>query len=128
VSNDFTVFSQSAAVNPPIRAEAADTNAASPTYVDGTFGDIPTFLSSSTLTDMAGAEAAAQAQLLLSLGQVDTLTVSTLPNPAVEVDDVFTVTRSRAGLVGDQWTIDGYTLGAGTSGIMTLNLRKVVLL
>lgn len=126
ISNDFVVFSQSSNVTPPVRAEAADTNPASPTYKGGNFGDIVTYLSSSTVADAAGAQAAAQSQLYLSLGGIDTLTVTLIPNPAIDVDDIFTVTRPRAGLNGEQWVVDGYSLPAGTAAQMTVNLRRVL--
>lgn len=126
VSNDFVVMSQSSNVTPPVRAEASDTNPASPTWTGSRYGDIVTYLSSSTIADAAGAEAAAQSQLYQSLGQIDTLTATILPNPAVDIDDIFTVTRTRANLTGAQWVVDGYTLPVGTSAEMTVNLRRVI--
>jgi hypothetical protein len=127
VSNDFVVFSSSSHVSPPVRAEASDGNPASATYTGGKFGDIVTFLSSSSIADVTGAQAAAQAQLNLSLGQMDNLQLSVLPNPAVDIDDIYTVTRSRAGLNNSQWVVDGYSLPLGVGALMTLNLRRVTL-
>lgn len=127
VSNDFIVFSSSSQVSPPIRAEASDQNPASGTYVEGNFGDIATFLSSSTIADSTGAEAAAVAQLNASLGQIDTLQLVTIPNPAVDIDDVYTVTRNRAGLNGEAWVVDGYTLPFQVGSTMTVALRRVTM-
>lgn len=127
VANDYVVYSSSGNVVPPARGEADDSNPSSPTYVDGKFGDIVVFLSSQTITTAVAAQAAAQAQLNASLGQIDSLSVSCVPNPAVDIDDVYTITRTRAGLNGESWVVDGYTLPFQIGAAMTLTLRKVIL-
>ena len=127
VSNDFVVFSSNTSAQPPVRAEASDTNPASPTWTGGKFGDIVTFLSSQAIGDTIGALSAAQGQLNLSLGQVDTLALTVVPNPAVDIDDVYTVVRDRMNLTSaTQWIVDGYTLPIGVGNTMILNLRRAV--
>lgn len=127
VYNDFFVSSSSATVSPPVQAEASDTNPTSPTWVDGTFGDIPSFLMSPAVADATGAAASAESELLASIGQVDSTTITILANPAIDIDDIFTVTRDRMGLAaGTRWIVDAYTMPVGTAaGEMTVNLRRV---
>lgn len=127
VVNDITVFSTATTVTPPVRGNASDTNPGSPTYTGGNFGDIPSYYSSTVITTAAAAQAAAQGLLTVSLGKIDSLTLTVVPNPAVDVDDVYTVTRPRAGLNGEQWIVDGYQLPLQIGATMTVNLRRVTL-
>lgn len=90
----------------PVRAEAKDTNPASPTYVNGPVGDIPNFVQTNLATDVAVAQAMANNDLQAALSQAWQITVSTPPNPLFDVDDVVTVTRARLGLNGVRMVID----------------------
>jgi len=69
----------------PVAATAYDTNPNSPTRWDGPFGRVPAFFPSPVITTPAQATAAAQTRLATYLSGRDyTLTVTAVPNPAIE--------------------------------------------
>jgi len=82
-----------------VRAEAWDTNSASPTYYDpanptaSTYGPVPYFQTSSFFTAQAQAQATADARLLLVKGMLERVRFSAVVNPAHDVGDVVRVTR-----------------------------------
>ena len=98
VSNDIVVSatgSQNATsgtgASTPVSAEAQDLNPQSPTYTYGQFGDVPTFTSSSNLSSLTSAQAAANLLLALSLGSIDVCTITVSPAPMFDIDDVITL-------------------------------------
>lgn len=76
---------------PPVSYLATDTDTASPTYWGGPFGHRPTFYSSSTITTLAQATAAANLLLKQSVAPNASADISSLPNPALEPGDVLRV-------------------------------------
>ena len=90
----------------PPRGEAWDTDPSSATYSGydaGTktfgpspYGAVPKFVSSSLLTTSAQCAAAAQAELLNTIGRHEIIQFDTLPNPAHEPRDLVTVKRAKA--------------------------------
>ena len=105
VYNYVVVTGENTSTGAPIRAVAFDDDPESPTYVS-TFGVAPFFITNRGIKTQGQADKAAVAQLSQLLGvyeQVDWLFV---PNPAMQVDDVVSVTRERVGLSSEILVID----------------------
>jgi len=113
IYNDFFVAATGAnnisGTNTPVMQEAADTNAASPTFIGGPMGDVPYFVYDNLITTTAEALAEAQYDLGVSIAQAWTLGVTTPPNPLFDVDDVCTDTNPRLGLVLQKFIADTVT-------------------
>jgi hypothetical protein len=124
VSNDFSVSSSGSNVSAPVRARVSDSNATSPTFTGGAFGDIPTFSTSSLVTSTAAATAAATKALAASLGASEILTVTGVPAPMFDVDDVLSVGSPRLNVAGNYVT-DAATLSLRHDGQTQLTLRRV---
>jgi hypothetical protein len=108
----------------PVRGVATDENASSPTYYFGAFGKVPRFYSSPFLTTNAQCSDAAQAVLSRELGTTQQVDFGTVPNPALEPNDVARVTRVRAGIDEDH-VIDSLSIGLGADGVMSGRSRAV---
>ena len=126
IGNDFTVIGNTNGNYTPPLSRAADTNTNSPTNINSAFGDIPRFVSNDLCTTQSATADSAALSLALSLGQADTLTMQVLPNAAIDVDDVISVTNEALGLNNALYVVDGFTLSLGPYGSMQLNLRSVV--
>lgn len=124
VSNDFIVSGSGSNVQPPVRAEQSDTNPTSPTYTAGSFGDIPTFINSTLVTDTAAAQAAAANALTAALGLIETVDVGSVPNPAWDIDDVFSLTNTATGCDG-LYVVDSITHVFHAAAETTLTARKI---
>lgn len=129
VSNDITVSatgSQNATsgtgASTPISAQAQDLNPQSPTYINGPFGDVPSFASSSNLADLPSAQAAANLALALSLGSIDVCTVTVSPAPMFDIDDVITLIDPRIN-VNFNCVVDAVTYSVRHDTKTTLTLR-----
>lgn len=125
VSNDFTVSGSGSNVQPPLQANSSDLDPASETYVAGKFGDIPTFITSSIVTSPTAAQNAADNARRQSLGSIDTITLTAVPMPFLEVDDVVIVKRPRLGVDG-KYVIDAVSTPIRHDAVSTLTLRKVI--
>ena len=91
------VYTGEGSQDPPVRGYAQDDNPDSATYV-GRVGIRPYFASSPLITTTDQATLAAHTRLLNILGIPDTITVPVIPNPALEVGDVITVTDPSQGI------------------------------
>lgn len=109
IVNDFVVSATgtSNAAGGAQRAIAQDTNPGSPTFVGGAFGDVADFTTTPLVT--SNPQAAANNALAISLSSARQLTVTTTPNPLLDVDDVVTVTRARLGLNNTPIVLDSIT-------------------
>lgn len=82
----------------PVRGIAYDADPLSPTYYLGTFGQVPKFINSPTITSTAQAQTAATAALAKRIGAPYTVDFSAIPNPALEPwDPVEVVHATRDG-------------------------------
>lgn len=93
----------------PILATAADTNPASPTYINGGLGTRPQFVASSLVSSGAAAQAMANNDLTVALSSAWNVTLQIPPNPILDVDDVISITRPRVGLKNALVVIDSIT-------------------
>lgn len=125
VSNDYYVTTDSD--SEPQMWEQYDGNPASATNVTSKFGRICTFVASEVSSDLTSAQLEATYDLVMSLGQVDTLSLQAVANAAVQIDDVCLVTCQRIGVVGVMYVVDGFTSNFNSSdGSTTYTLRRVV--
>lgn len=124
VSNNFTVTSSSSAVQPPVRGQAQDTNPGSATFVNGRFGNIPTFQQNALVATSTEALAAATQQLTVSLGSSEQVTWTCLPNPAWDIDDVAALTVAKSNIDGT-YVVDTITHVFDAKADTTLSGRRV---
>jgi hypothetical protein len=128
VTNDQFVITDSDSA--PQQWEQLDSNPLSPTYTPGNggyskFGDIPSFVQSSVSDNLQAATLEATTDLLLSLGQTDTISLTSVVNAAVLIDDVCEVTCARLQLSGVMYVVDGFVSTFTSSGTTVYTLRRV---
>ena len=121
--NDVIVTGEGTGVGVPVRAQVQDTNPASPTYVNGPYGDVVSVISSSLVTTTAQALAMAQATLTRSVGVAESLTFDAIVNPAHDVNDVITVNRARSWVASD-YVIDALTIPLRADAALTAVARR----
>jgi hypothetical protein len=123
VYNAVVVTGEAAGQLPPVMATAYDTNPASPTRWGGPFGYIPEFYSSSFLTTSDQCLSAGNAMLTNATGVPYSVSLGTVPNPALEGWDVINVSYV---LSADSEThiIDKISYGLSVSGPMGIDTRK----
>ena len=124
VFNHVIVTGEPLANQAPVRAEAFDSNPASPTYYRGKFGDVPTFYKSNQITNSTQAQATADAMLRKYLGRYRSMNFSGPANAALEVGDVVEVNRARAGLDGFVGVIESLSFGLIASRGMDVTVRQ----
>lgn len=132
VSNDFTVSATGSANTPggsgaaaPFQSQVTDSDPSHVTYVGGPFGDIPTFVQSSTITTSGGGTAAAQGLLTTSLGLMESYETTGVPVPMFDIDDVMELVNARIG-VNCKAVTDAFTLSLRHDGNIQLTQRRVV--
>jgi len=106
---------------PPVQAIAVDDDPASPTYVGGDFGMVPTFYASAFMTTVEQCSAAARAKLAKVIGLPYGVSLGTVPNPALEGWDVVTVSYPGGGEVH---IIDRISYGLAPGDSMGIDTRK----
>lgn len=126
IYNDFIMVGSGSYVNAPVLGEAKDTNPNSPTYVNGPMGDIPDFVQSNFVSASEQAEQAAQTMLAQSLANAWQITVTAVPNPLFDIDDVVTVTDSRLGFDQQRMVIDTITHTVRYDDALSVTGRAVV--
>lgn len=99
-----------------------DTNPASATYVNGPFGEVPTFLRSPVITTSAQAQKAATAALAKAIGLAAQLDVESVVNPALDCGDVITVSLPDG--VTETHIVDGLTIPLTPEGSMPIATRS----
>ena len=109
----------------PVRGTAIDTGSNSPTRYGGPFGRVVDWKASPLYATTGAAQAAADADLALSIGGVESLELTAVPKPDHDIDDVIEITRGRSGLTQNRYVIDAYTLSFGASATMSLRTRRV---
>lgn len=108
---------------PPVRAEAWDDNAGSPTYRYGPYGEVPLMVTDSNVKTNAQALAMAESILKGFLGFAAQLSVTASVNPALEAGDVVQVKRDKLN-VDALYVVDAFTVPLRKDGQQTLRLRS----
>lgn len=94
--NGVIVIGEGTGLAAPVRAEAWDTDPASPTYYEGDYGRHPYFLTSPFITTTGQAQAAADGRLRQVLGTTEHVRFDGLVNPAHDAGDLVRLVRARA--------------------------------
>jgi Domain of unknown function (DUF5047) len=105
---------------PPVTAIVYDVNPDSPTYWEGRFGKVPRFYSSSFLTTVENATAAARSILLQAIGLPYNVNFQAVPNPALEVFDPIKITSREGSVVH---VIDTLSTPLTADGVQTGTTR-----
>lgn len=124
-ANVILVTAQGTGIDTPLVSIARDTNPASPTYVDGTFGKVVKSISTSTLTVQGDVDTYAAAQLKLYAGVTQQAQMTCLPLWHLEAWDVIQAQASKVALSG-RYVIDQISLGLGIGDKMSITTRGVV--
>lgn len=114
-----------AGIATPIRAIAQDLDPSSRTYVLGPYGRRRDYKASNLYAVQWQAQAAADADLALSLGALEAIEVRAIPKPDTDIDDVISVTDPRAGVSAAAIVIDSFTMGFGNAGVTDMIGRTV---
>lgn len=127
--NGVVVTGQNSNNEQPIRAEAWDTEPDSPTYYDpikpaaSTYGPVPYFITSEYVKTTGQAQAAAETNLAIQSGIIETVTFDGIANFAHESGDVIRIKRDRVG-VDDNYVLESYSHDLGSVIKMSGKTRK----
>jgi hypothetical protein len=109
---------------PPVWAVVSDTDPTSPTYINGPFGIKTRFFASPLLTTTAQCTSAATSWLARTTGMHGSVTLTVLPNPALDVGDVLLV---RDGAVATAHIIDTLTVPLSPKDPQQITTRSLQL-
>jgi len=87
--NGIVGTSEASTIVAPLRSEVWDNNPSSPTYYLGRYGMRPKFVSYPYAATQAQLDAAVAADLVRVLGGTEQVELAVLPDPTVDVEDVF---------------------------------------
>lgn len=110
-----------------IKAVVADEDPSSPTFAGGRYGWRPTEISNQHFSSLQQAQQAAAARLLYELGRSETVSFTAVPDPGLDVEDIVTVHRPRAGLVDRGLVVASIDMPLAAGEPMTVGCRKSVL-
>jgi hypothetical protein len=110
-----------------VRAVAFDDDPTSPTYAGGRYGFRTFRVENEHIHSVSQAKKAAVAALLRELGRVETVQFEAVPDPGLDVGDVVTVHRPRAGLDRRALTVDTIDMPLSVGASMRVGCRKSVL-
>lgn len=106
-----------------VRAEAFDNDPNSETYVGGDFGDVPYFRVVAATTSQADAQRLADSGLAQARRGTEEVSLSVLPNPAMDVGDVIYVKEPFAKIDGN-YVVSYFTIPFERGASMTINTKK----
>lgn len=119
--NGVVLTAESTTLPAPLRSEVWDLNPSSPTYANGKYGRVPKFVTSPYPTTQAQADTFATIELRNSAGGTEGLSITALPNPLHEPNDVVLAQRgSRAYTV----LVDSFTIPLSPTELMPLATRR----
>lgn len=130
IYNAFIVLGENSTNDTTVRGVARDSDPSSATYYNGPFGHrLAPIIRDEKIASQAQAEARAQKELLSNLGSSQSLTITSLVNPALDVDDVIRVNISKEGFaltppIPDQLSIiDSLSIPLRAAQSMTIETR-----
>lgn len=120
------LVSGEAADQAPIRAEASDTNPASPTRVTGPMGDRLYKYTSAMITTLAQAQSVANALLFEKALIEEEIDLSHIANPLLEAGDAISIVESVTA-TDDKYILDSLTipLAAGSASLQVRKVRRL---
>jgi hypothetical protein len=110
-----------------IFGEAADIDPKSPTYRYGLYGERVRTVKSERVTSSEQATAMAKGVLARMLGSTEEVSISAIPNPALDVGDTVWITRERLGLVEKPMIVVDIRMPLIPGQDMSVTLRRSVL-
>lgn len=110
----------------PVRAEASDTNPASPTWIGGPAGDRTYFYTSAMIRTTLQAQEVANAMLPEVMLVEEAIRMPIIVNPALEAGDAIAIAEPVTD-TNDRYLIDSINipLGEGSSTVQTKKLRSL---
>lgn len=124
VFNALTVSGERLNGDEPVFATATDNNPESITYIDGTFGVRSQLLRLQTPANQGSAQAAANNNLRRMVALVDTWQWEMIPDPALELGDVVSLTvRGRPDIIQ---VVASFQIPLDLSGLMRVNGRSLI--
>lgn len=124
IFNVVTVTGERLTGQPPVYATAADTNPASPTYVDGGFGVRSLLERLQTPSTPGGAAGAAQQRLAVSIAPIEAFYLRCIPDAALELGDVITLNIEGRELTQ---VVSALSMPMTVEGDMFVSTRSLVL-
>lgn len=126
IYNHVVVTGESSANNPPVSAEAFDDNPLSSTYYLGPMGDVVyPYVGNSFITQTAQAQDIANYLLSKKVGAVETVQITGMVNPALDLNDTIEVKREQSKV--DAWyVIDKITVPLTFARGISLSSRQRV--
>lgn len=121
-ANAVVVTGETTGGDDPVRAIAYDLDPASPTYYYGGYDSRPVWISSPLVTTEAQAQAMADARGRELFGATEQVTITAIPNHAIDEADLIHVRRERSGF-DDVTVADSIRLPLGVDGDMTITGR-----
>lgn len=120
----IVIGNNSTATGAPVRAEAWDSDPASPTYRYGSFGDVPfpTYVNP-YITSYDHAQLIANLLLAAVLGYGETVSFSIIPNPIHEANDSIGLVRSNS-KINATYAIESFTVPLDARSAMTVVCKK----
>ncbi len=120
--NYVVVSGESTSNAVPVSAVAFDADPSSPTYYLGPYNIVTTTFVSAMITTPEQAQQAADALLLVVKGASETVQITMVPNPALEPDDIITVTRTFNGqpIIQGTFKINSISMPLAQSGAQVL--------
>lgn len=112
--NHVIVIGQSTSSQNAVSAEAQDTNPNSPTYILGPYGQVTERLTFSLITTQDQAQDVANSILNNSLGASDQVTITVVPQPALEPGDIIKINCSDVRVNGN-YMINSMTLSLSSA-------------
>lgn len=125
VANVVVLTGTNSALTVPVSVTVADMDPLSPTYRYGPFGERVRVVNSEVVTNVAQATDAANAELQRSLAATRRVVLQTVPDPAVGLRDLVTVTYPALGLVSTLAVIERVELPLNADAPMSLTVRRV---
>lgn len=110
-----------------IRVVVSDDDPTSPTYAGGRYGKRPVTIKNQHFGSIKQATQAARAKLAYELGRSETVDFTIVPDSGLDVADVVSVHRPRAGLDRRSLVVAGVEVPLGAEEAMTVHCRKSVL-
>lgn len=107
---------------PPLAATVQDNDPTSPTYVGGAFGSVPYFYTNNGITTVGQATTAAQGLLDRVRGLTRTVSLSAVPNPALDAGDVIQVVYPDGTF--ERHVVDSLTIPLGPDASMPIGTRS----
>jgi hypothetical protein len=113
--------------NGAIRVVIEDTDPTSPTYAGGRYGRRTVAMVNQHFSSVNQARQAASSRLAYELGRSETVSFSAVPDPALDVNEVITVHRPRAGLTRRSLIVASIDMPLSADEPMRVGCRRSVL-